>query len=205
MNDMELEELKNSWNALDKRLAESEVVNLRIVKEMIAQKTKSAYDNIYKQNIFSLAVNIVVSGVVASVIYASTPITTISFGIIVVAALLGMIPLVRKITLLSGFDLENKKSNELSRLILKYKKVCQQETPWVILVVGLAMVAFYVSELGFNTNVQYQIGMNILAVIGLTLFTFALAYMVAIWQRRRHAQLMQEIEQGLAEFREFEK
>ena len=129
MNDMELEELKNSWNALDKRLAESEVVNLRIVKEMIAQKTKSAYDNIYKQNIFSLAVNIVVSGVVASVIYASTPITTISFGIIVVAALLGMIPLVRKITLLSGFDLENKKSNELSRLILKYKKVCQQETP----------------------------------------------------------------------------
>ena len=60
---MELEELKNSWNALDKRLAESEVVNLRIVKEMIAQKTKSAYDNIYKQNIFSLAVNIVVSGV----------------------------------------------------------------------------------------------------------------------------------------------
>lgn len=205
MNDMELEELKNSWNALDKRLAESEVVNLRIVKEMIAQKTKSAYDNIYKQNIFSLAVNIVVSGVAASVIYASTPITTISFGIIVVAALLGMIPLVRKITLLSGFDLENKKSNELSRLILKYKKVCQQETPWVILVVGLAMVAFYVSELGFNTNVQYQIGMNILAVIGLTLFTFALAYMVTIWQRRRHAQLMQEIEQGLAEFREFEK
>ena len=41
---MELEELKNSWNALDKRLADNEVVNLRIVKEIIAQKTKTAFD-----------------------------------------------------------------------------------------------------------------------------------------------------------------
>ena len=46
MNDMELEELKNSWNALDKRLADSEVVNLRIVKEMITQKTKTAFEGI---------------------------------------------------------------------------------------------------------------------------------------------------------------
>ena len=43
---MELDELKTSWNALDKRLAETEIVNLRVVKEMIQQKTKSAYNGI---------------------------------------------------------------------------------------------------------------------------------------------------------------
>jgi hypothetical protein len=39
---MELEELKASWNALDKRLAETEIVNMRMVKEMIQQKARSA-------------------------------------------------------------------------------------------------------------------------------------------------------------------
>ena len=57
---MELETLKASWNALDKRLAETEIVNLRIVKEMIQQKTKSAYDGIVGQNIYSFVVNILI-------------------------------------------------------------------------------------------------------------------------------------------------
>ena len=43
---MELEDLKTSWNALDKRLAETEIVNMRMVKEMVSHKTKSAYDRI---------------------------------------------------------------------------------------------------------------------------------------------------------------
>lgn len=39
---------------------------------------------------------------------------------------------------------------------------------------------------------------------GLTLLTFALAFVVGLWQRRRHAQQMQEIERGLEELKEFE-
>ena len=39
---MELEALKASWNKLDERLAATEIVNLRVVKEVIQQKTKSA-------------------------------------------------------------------------------------------------------------------------------------------------------------------
>ena len=33
---MELDDLKTSWNALDKRLAETEIVNMRMVKEMVS-------------------------------------------------------------------------------------------------------------------------------------------------------------------------
>ena len=47
---MELEELKASWNAFDKRLAESDIVNLRMVKEMIAQKTRRAFDRIRSES-----------------------------------------------------------------------------------------------------------------------------------------------------------
>ena len=57
---MELEELKASWNALDKRLAETEIVNMRMVKEMIQQKTKSAYDHIVGHNVYNLVVCILI-------------------------------------------------------------------------------------------------------------------------------------------------
>jgi hypothetical protein len=36
------------------------------------------------------------------------------------------------------------------------------------------------------------------------LLTFALAFVIGLWQRRRHAQQMQEIERGLEELKEFE-
>ena len=57
---MELEALKASWNKLDERLAETEIVNLRVVKEVIQQKTKSAYDHIMGQNIYSFVVNMLI-------------------------------------------------------------------------------------------------------------------------------------------------
>ena len=53
---MELEALKASWNKLDERLAATEIVNLRVVKEVIQQKTKSAYDGIMGQNIYNFVV-----------------------------------------------------------------------------------------------------------------------------------------------------
>ena len=53
---MELDDLKTKWNALDKRLAETEIVNMRMVKEMVSHKTKSAYDRIVGQNIYNLVV-----------------------------------------------------------------------------------------------------------------------------------------------------
>ena len=57
---MELEALKANWKAIDKRLEETEIVNLRLVKEMIQQKTRSAYDKIVGHNIYSLVVNLLI-------------------------------------------------------------------------------------------------------------------------------------------------
>ena len=76
---MELEELKASWNALDKRLAETEIVNMRMVKEMIQQKTKSAYDHIVGHNVYNLVVCILIICGVFPYVYMNTPIRTLSF------------------------------------------------------------------------------------------------------------------------------
>ena len=201
---MELDELKNSWNALDKRLAETEIVNLRVVKEVIAQKTKSAFDHIVGHNLYNLVVGVLILAVVFPIVYMNTPISTTSFVIVEAALVVGLIPQIWKLLLLSRFDLQGKRCNELSGLMLQYKKICHNETYWSIALVSVVMVAFYVSELGFNEQAGYVLGTRIYLVAFLTLMTFALAFMIGLWQRRRHSQQMHEIEQGLEELKEFE-
>ena len=203
---MELEELKNSWNALDKRLSDSEVVNHRIVKEMIQQKTKTAFDHIVGHNIYGFVVTLIIMCVVFPYVWMNTPISLTSFVIVECAMAIGLIPQIRKLLLLSKFDLGSKPSSELRGLVLNYKKVCHNETIWATATVATAFIAFYISELGFNTAAGYSFATNkILLVVGLTLLTFAIAFAIGLWQRRRHAQEMQEIEQGLKELKEFEE
>ncbi len=202
---MELEELKASWNAFDKRLAESDIINLRMVKEMIAQKTRRAFDRIYGLNVYYFAVSLLILGVVFPYVYMNTPISTTSFVIVETILVIGLYPHIKKLNLLSKFNLEGKSCHELSSLVLQYKKVCHNETYWTIAIVSIAMVAFYITELGFNQQANYVLGTRVMLVIGLTLLTFALAYVIAQWQRRRHTTQMQEIEQGLEELREFER
>ena len=202
---MELEALKASWNKLDERLAETEIVNLRMVKEMIQQKTKSAFDHIMGQNIYSFVVNMLIICVVFPFVYLNTPIQTSSFAIVEGVMIIGMIPMVWKLSLLSRFDVGGKSSRELSRLVLNYKKVCHQEKIWMIGAVCLAMIAFYILELGFNTEAGYEFSTRLLLPLGLSLLTFGLGVVFAKWQLRRHAPQLQEIERGLQELREFEK
>ena len=202
---MELETLKANWNALDKRLADNEIVNLRIVKEMIAHKTKSAYDRIYGLNIYNFVVNILIICVVFPYVYMNTPIRTISFAIVESVMAIGLIPMIWKLSLLSRFDMGSKSSYQLSRTVLCYKKICHQEKIWMIGAVCLAMVAFYISELGFNTEAGYTFGTRLLLPLGLSLITLIVGYFFAKWQLRRHAQQLQEIERGLEELKEFEE
>ena len=202
---MELEALKASWNKLDERLAETEIVNLRIVKEMIQQKTKSAYDRIMGQNIYSLVINVLIICGVFPYVYMNTPVQTTSFAIVEGVMIIGLIPMVWKLSLLSKFDLGGKSSSELSRLVLTYKKICHQEKVWMIGAVCLAMIAFYILELGFNTEAGYELSTRLILPLGLSMLTFALGLVFAKWQLRRHAQQLQEIERGLEELREFGK
>jgi len=201
---MELDDLKTSWNALDKRLAETEIVNMRMVKEMVSQKTKSAFNGIVGHNLYNFVVTLIIIGFVFPYVWMNTPISTTSFAIVEALMLIGLTPIVRKLMLLSKFDVDGKSLSESSRLILNYKKACHDETFWTIAVVALAFVGFYISELGFNTAVDYGFSNRVWVVVGLTLLIFALAFVLGTWQRRRHAQQMQEIERGLEELKEFE-
>ncbi len=201
---MELEEMKASWNAFDKRLAAQEIVNLRVVKEMVAQKTRTAFDGVVGHNLYSFVVTLLMMAVVFPYVYMNTPIATRSFIIIEGVMLIGLAIVVCKLCLLAKIDLGGKKANELSGIVLRYKKICHNETSWSVFAVALALVAFYISELGFNDAAGYVLSARIWLVAGLTLLTFGLAFIIGLWQHRRHAQQMAEIERGLEELKEFE-
>ena len=201
---MELDDLKTSWNALDKRLAEKEIVNMRMVKELVSQKTKSAFNGIVGHNLYNFIVTLVIMGFVFPYVWMHTPISTTSFAIVEAVMIVGLVPIIKKLLLLSKFDVDGKNVSELSRLVLNYKKACHDDPYWTITGVTLGFVGFYISELGFNTAIDYGFSNRVWVVVGLTLLTFALAFVIGLWQRRRHAQQMQEIERGLDELKEFE-
>lgn len=54
--------------------------------------------------------------------------------------------------------------------------------------VSLAMTAFYIIELGFNTSAGYVLGTRVILPLGLSLLTLVLGLVFAKWQRRRHAR-----------------
>ena len=51
---MELEELKAGWSILNEQLAKSEMLNKRIIKEMITNRTQSAYERLFRFDLFGL-------------------------------------------------------------------------------------------------------------------------------------------------------
>lgn len=201
---MEIEELKNCWNTFDKRLAECELVNVRIVKELISQKTKTAFDRLSVLNLYICVANLFVMAVVFPYVFMNTPITITSFILVEAAMAIGLIPHVRKFVILSRFDINRKPLCELDRLILQYRKVRHREWLWTVVSISLAFTAFYVSELGFNQSVCYIFGPKVLIVVVLTLLTLAIACIIGVWQKRLHARQMADIESGLRELAEFE-
>ncbi|MBQ9555033.1 MAG: hypothetical protein IJV05_02300 [Muribaculaceae bacterium] len=201
---MELDELKASWSTLDNRLSDSEVVSLRAVREMITRKTRSAFDGVCRHNYFNLVVCIVLIIGIFPYVYMNTPIRMFSFVVVEAAMVIGLIPQIMKLSLLLRFNLEGKCCNELMGLVLRYKKICHQEVIWGIGEVAFAMIVFYISELAFNDQVNYQLGMKMLLPLGLSVLTFGLGYILALWVRRHHTHQLLEIEQGLEELKEFE-
>ena len=121
---MTLDELKKGWDVLNERLSQNEVINQRIIKEMILRKTNSAYDTIYQSNRRGLVITFLIgtfmlpfAKIQGMPIYWETFIFLESF------LLLGFIYGGYMFHLLSRFNLYTMKVDEAMRLVLKYKKM----------------------------------------------------------------------------------
>lgn len=120
---MNLDEMKNSWNVLNERLEQNEILNKRIIEEMVASKTKSAYDCIYNQELRGLYIILLIALIVLPV-NRFLGINMKQSSFILLEAVMFLALLFQSVILynLSKFKLNYVKVNELTRTVLKYRK-----------------------------------------------------------------------------------
>lgn len=193
---MELEELKMSWNLLNERLEENEILNKRIIKEMITRRTESAYERLFKLNLFKLVVVIVIS-LLFPVMYVAGDVgmKTLSFVLLEVTLTLGLISQIFLFSTLAKFDMEKKKTQELIKLALLYKLWARRNYTYGTALALIVLIAYWIIQ-EVHLMQHGFIGMG---------FILLYAFIVMCYQIRFYRKNIRTIEKSLEELKEFEE
>jgi Ca2+/Na+ antiporter len=194
---METDELKAGWSVLSERLEKNEILNKRIIKEMISKRTRSAYNRLLGYNVFGL---VILFGVIlwvflfAVIQYKGFPLP------ILIASEAGLIISVIwqtvKVRILNRFQLLNTGAViDLSLWAAKYKLLIRRE--FIVTFVGGSLFLLLLFFLFHNFTLW-----AILFVVVLAIFVFILDYIIYIHVEKRN---ILTIEQTIAELKELEK
>lgn len=192
---MNLDEMKNSWNVLNERLEQNEILNKRIIEEMVASKTKSAYDSIYNQELRGLYI-ILLCGLIVLPVNRFLGINMKLSSFILLETVMFLVLLFQLVILysLSKFKLNYMKVNELTRTVLKYRRFYSYNKKYgTILGLG-SVIVFMISESKI-TNPYAFVPVLAVMIVG-CIYSYT--------KMKQHEQKINEVEQGLAELKEFE-
>ena len=192
---MNLDEMKNSWNVLNERLEQNEILNKRIIEEMVASKTKSAYDCIYNQELRGLYILLLVALIVLPA-NRFLGINMKQSSFILLEAVMFLALLFQSVILysLSKFKLNYMKVNELPRTVLKYRKFYSYNKKYGT-ILGLGSVIIFMISESKITNPYAFLPVLAVMIIG-CIYSYT--------KLKPHEQKIKEVEQGLAELKEFE-
>ncbi len=191
---MDLEKMKQNWDIISEQLAQQEITNNKIVKEIISQKTQSTYDKIYKRNVANL-LNIVFGGILLAFINSmlDKKLEPITFIIIESYITIGFLYHLYLIFVMSRFNITTSKVNTLMKHVLKYQNLYlfnfRTGIPSAIILIALVFIA----------NNSFS-----LITISATILFFLLAFIIGYIQHKRHSDLINEIKKDLHELRDFE-
>lgn len=118
---MELDELKQKWNALDERLSKSEVYNQRMLQEMLKNKNKTAYSQLQGRGIYGLIVTLLVATVVLPLCNINGVLNMTELYILESICLLGIAMEIPRLVILSRFDVTKNPQEQLRNLV-NYKR-----------------------------------------------------------------------------------
>ncbi len=192
---MNLDEMKNSWNVLNERLEQNEILNKRIIEEMVASKTKSAYDSIYNQELRGLYILLLVALIVLPA-NRFLGINMKQSSFILLEAVMFLALLFQSVILysLSKFKLNYMKVNELTRTGRKYRKFYSYNKKYGT-ILGLGSVIIFMISESKITNPYAFLPVLAVMIIG-CIYSYT--------KLKLHEQKIKEVEQGLAELKEFE-
>lgn len=192
---MNFDEMKNSWNVLNERLEQNEILNKRIIEEMVASKTKSAYDSIYNQELRGLYIILLCCLIVLPVNrFLGINMKLSSFILLEAVMFLALLFQLAILYSLSKFKLNYMKVNELTRTVLKYRRFYSYNKKYgTILGLG-SVIVFMISESKITNPYAFVPVLTVMIVGCIYSYT----------KMKQHEQKIKEVEQGLAELKEFE-
>lgn len=181
---------------LNERLAQNEILNKRIIKDMITTRTQSAYERLFKIDLFGIILLIALC-ILLPFIDAATKAGTklISFVLFEGLMIMGLIVQCFLFSLIAKFNMDKMNIRELSRLILKYKLWVRRNYVWGTVLVIIVLIAFYFIQQA------YLVPNAPLRLIVALLVAFTIVY----YSIRFYKKNIRMIEKGLEELKEFEE
>lgn len=190
---MDLEQMKKGWDALSAQLEQNNNINTRLVREMIASRTRTNHEQIARDHKISLAVMVLMTTLVLPYFARTELIQMSSFAVIEVVSFVGVAMASYMLSILARLEQSDRAVSQMRQDILIYKRLYSINqrfgTPVALATIGVV----FAIEQAYTTN----------ALVPLVL-SLAMAAVIGITQTRRQNRLLQEIDQGLAELREFE-
>lgn len=162
---------------------------------MVASKTKSAYDCIYNQELRGLYILLLVALIVLPA-NRFLGINMKQSSFILLEAVMFLALLFQSVILysLSKFKLNYMKVNELTRTVLKYRKFYSYNKKYGT-ILGLGSVIIFMISESKITNPYAFLPVLAVMIIG-CIYSYT--------KLKLHEQKIKEVEQGLAELKEFE-
>ena len=193
---MEFEELKNNWNALSERLSANEILNKRIIKDMIVQRAETSLAKLQKYDILMALGTLLLAGFVW---YMSSraALSTFTVVLMIVFLLINTVWNVYKGMYLNRMQVMSVDLFCLQKSVVNYRRFLFWEIvlslPIVILILG---VVIFCNKSAQNTS----------AIVVFAIAAFVLAPLLAyieykfVYQKR-----LRELEKSMEELKEFEK
>ena len=189
---MDLEQMKSGWNTLSAQLEQQNTITSRLVCEMISSRNRTNYEQIARAHQISLAVIVLMATLVLPYFARTELIQMSSFALIEVVSFAGIAMVSYMLNTLARLGHSDRTVSQLTEDVLIYKRLYSLNqrfgTPVALATIGVV----YAIEQAFTAN----------ALIPLAL-ALGMAVVIGIIQTRRQNRLLREIEQGIAELREF--
>ena len=209
---MELEELKRNWTALNERIEKVEMVNERLVKNMVELRTKSTFGRFFDQQR-----NILNYGIIFSLFFAIRYLFIYYRGeeITPYILIIVFIPLVSALCkrgvyspLFTKMDIAKVTPQKALKSLIRYKKLYLLEHYCIYIIGILGTIAFVIWHIIFtyNTYHKYHLKMD----IQMTIFVLSIeiiAMSIMLWKgnkfKKEHLKDLKELEDGLQELKEY--
>jgi len=193
---MELEEMKAGWDALSNRIARNEILNQRIIKEMVSNRTRSAYSRLFRFDLMTIIITVII-GILLPFFKMNTIMTMSSFVVFGCFLIIMMVMQVYQFSFLLRFSIESKGLYELSWLTLKYKLWMKRIYIISFILSFLVVIAFFLLQ----GDQLYHDWWRYYVII----FAFVIAIPLVYIQLRFYNRNIATIEKGLEELKDFEE